>query len=162
MAEIRLKKNGEPAKTPGRKPSPDRKKSQAKGFGPGVARPHVWLVGPDKQLHDMYTPWMKARAQAHFRGEDWELTFDDWVELWKDNWLERGRARDAKCMSRRDPDGAWSPANTIVITRHEHLKLQAEHRRSSGIGYKGQPVKRRVRKTKEEVKIAYTKMKVTK
>ena len=162
MAEVRLRKNGEPAKKPGRKPNPNKKPPERKGFGPGKSRPHVWICGPDKELHDMYTPWMKARAQAHFRGEDWEMTFDDWVDLWKDDWLQRGRARFDKCMSRKDPDGAWSRSNTIVITRHEHLKLQAEHRRSTGIGYKGQPIKRHPRKTKDEVEIVYAKMRISK
>jgi hypothetical protein len=158
----RLKKDGTPAKKPGRPPNPNKAPPERKGFGKGKARPHVWLCGPDKEVHDLYTPWMKARAQAHFRGEDWDLTFEQFYDLWKEDWHQRGRGSFDKCMSRNDPTEAWSVDNTLIITRREHLKKQAEHREACGIGLKGQPVKRKPRKTPEEVQMAYVKMRVDK
>ena len=83
-------------------------------------RPHVWRSGPDEYRHSMYQPWLKARAQANFRGEDWQLSFDDFYNLWNGHWHLRGRKRESLCMSRRVSDGAWSVENTILMTILEH------------------------------------------
>lgn len=104
-------------------------------------RPHVWMCGPDEYKHSMYMPWMRAKAQARFRNEDWSMSFEEFYELWKIEWPNRGRKPDDICMTRDDPDGAWDVDNTILITRSEHLKRQGGHRASLGMKYykKGPP-----------------------
>lgn len=91
-------------------------------------RPHVWKSGPDEFRHDMYTPWMRSRAQATFRNEGWDLTFEEYYDLWKDDWHNRGRKPDDVCMTRRDPDLSWSKDNCYIITRKEHLAEQGRAR----------------------------------
>jgi hypothetical protein len=90
----------------------------------GKSRPHVWLSGPDEYRHSMYHPWMLAKAQAKFRGEGFELTFEQFFELWNGRWHERGRGIDDLCITRINPDKAWKKSNVHVITRREHLNIQ--------------------------------------
>jgi hypothetical protein len=82
--------------------------------------PAMWKSGPDPVRHQQHIAWHKARAQAHFRGEIWNLTFEQWVELWGDRWDLRGRQRGCLCIGRRDPTLPWDTTNTQLVTREEH------------------------------------------
>lgn len=116
------KKLGRPRKGEIRSPKIKKPRSD---YGP---RPESWLSGPDEFRHSLYIPWLKAKAQANFRKEEWTLTFDEWFEMWKDSWHLRGRAAEDICMTRYDSGGAWSADNTILMTRREHLKIQGHMR----------------------------------
>ena len=89
-------------------------------------RPHQWKMGPDPKIQDMYYAWMKRKAQAKFRKEEWELQWEDFYELWKDCWHLKGRLADDVCMTRDDIEKPWSKENTIIISRREHLKRQKQ------------------------------------
>lgn len=92
--------------------------------------PDLWVTGPDPIRRDKYYAWMKHKAQAKFRGEDYELEFEDWERLWPDEaWFNRGRGRDCLILSRRDWAGAWSVDNCEIIT-----KLEYGRRHSGGRG----------------------------
>ena len=91
-------------------------------------RPSAWITGPDPVLHRKYRVFVQQRNQALWRGEAWHIPFDAWCLMWKEHWPQRGRARDCYCMSRRDWSQPWSVANTQVITRESHARLQAEAR----------------------------------
>jgi hypothetical protein len=90
-----------------------------KGTGP---RPHVWKSGTDPVRHEQYTQWLRQRAQAHFRKEDWQLEFDDFVAVWGLNWHNRGRASEDMCMTRDDYDLPWHTSNVTIVPRHEHVR----------------------------------------
>ena len=107
-----------------------------KGSGRKGPRPHVWICGPDEYKHSMYTPWMMARAQANFRNEEWDLSFDEYYEIWKEQWSNRGRKADSVCMTRQDWGGPWSKDNVVIVIRKEHLAAQAEARSGLEIKYK--------------------------
>jgi hypothetical protein len=100
-------------------------KKKRGGYGP---RPHTWISGADEYKHSMYVPWMKAHAQANFRGEEWTLTFEEWFKLWDGRWEKRGRGSDDLCMTREDFEGVWSADNIIILTRSDHLARQAEYK----------------------------------
>lgn len=89
-------------------------------------RPHQWKSGPDLQDHEIYYNWMLRRAQAKHRKEEWDLSWDDFHTLWKNDWNNKGRLAHNVCMTRMDPEKPWNKENTILVTRHEHLKRQAE------------------------------------
>jgi hypothetical protein len=97
------------------------------GKGP---RPQVWRCGPDEYKHNMYVPWMKAKAQADFRGEPWAFEFEDYYDLWNGSWHLRGRHSDNLCMTRIDWDGVWSRDNVHLTTRREHCQRQAANTRA--------------------------------
>jgi hypothetical protein len=157
MAYKQFKKDGTPAKKPGKKPSPDSKPFELKGFGKGKLRPHVWKCGPDEYKHQMYTPWMMARAQANFRKEEWNLSFEEYFDAWDNLWDQRGRLSEQLCMTRIDYFGAWEKNNIEIITRKEHCSKQREFKALLGydrLGYK-KPGRKRVSPTED---IVYTKM----
>jgi hypothetical protein len=119
------------------------------GYGKGIPRPHVWLVGPDANRHQMYQPWLCARAQANYRGEEWDLAFEDYYNAWNGLWHQRGRLSDELCMTRIEYDSAWHKDNIEIITRKEHCSKQREYKSRWGydiLGYKkpGRKPKQRI------------------
>jgi len=84
-----------------------------------VLHPDRWISGPDPKIHRMYDPYLKAKAQAMYRDEGWELTFTEFVDLWADNWDLRGRDGPDLCMTRTDVEKPWSGSNCEVVTRQE-------------------------------------------
>jgi len=85
-----------------------------RGTGP---RPHTWKAGSDPVRHNQYNAWHKSRAQARFRGEDWQLEFEEWVEIWGTNWSRRGRGPDSLVMMRRRWQEPWTKRNAQLVDR---------------------------------------------
>ena len=77
---------------------------------------------------------MKARAQANFRGEEWSLTEQEYISIWRedDRYLHKGRSSESLCLVRDDLEGPWSMDNIMVITRLEHLRRCANYRKQLG------------------------------
>lgn len=90
-----------------------------KGTGP---RPNTWCTGTDPQRHEQYYAFLKQRAQARFRKEGWDLEFDDFAEIWGQDWCHRGRASEDLCMTRDDYDLPWHKHNVAIVPRHEHVR----------------------------------------
>lgn len=106
--------------------------TKRKRGGPKGPRPYIWKSGPyDEYKHSMYHPYLLSRAQANFRGEEFTLSFEEYYELWKEHWNNRGRQPENMCMTRRDPDGAWDCKNAYIITRKEHLQIQGRRRKGT-------------------------------
>lgn len=90
------------------------------GTGP---RPQTWITGPDPLRHEQYVAYIRHRAQANFRKEQYALTFEDWCWFWDqdNNWARRGRRNTAVVLTREDKQGAWSRSNCMIQTRLAHL-----------------------------------------
>lgn len=100
--------------------------------------PDKWLSGPDVINHKLYTDCQRARAQAWYRGEDWSISEQEYIDLWRrdDRYLRKGRTTGSLCMIRIDIEKAWSLANVEIIERNRHfrrthtfkrLRRQADH-----------------------------------
>ena len=87
------------------------------GNYPTGPRPHVWQTGPDPQRHAMHTAWAKSRAQAHFRGEVWCLTFEQYERVWGDLWPLRSRHRDGIMMMKKNWQKPWNIRNVELVNR---------------------------------------------
>ena len=84
--------------------------------------PSKWVSGSDPLKHEKYYAWLKHRAQARHRKEDYELTWPQWDTIWRDElFLRRGRAVDDLCLQRIDPLSGWCESNVEITTRSEHL-----------------------------------------
>lgn len=100
----------------------------------GVLRPHTWATGEDPIIHEMFGAWHVSRAQYTFRtahGLDtgkWLISFEEYCELWKGRWNERGRKADDYCISRKDYEDDWTKENMEIIQRKEHNRKQAERK----------------------------------
>ena len=84
-------------------------------------RPKAWKV-QGEIAHTQHTAWHRQRSQAHYRGELWLLTFEEFQLLWSSLWSKRGRSNTSYCMSRQDPELPWQLGNAEVIPRLDHLK----------------------------------------
>ena len=106
--------------------------------GPTGPRPHVWKTGPDPVRHQKFIAWGRARAQAHFRGEEWLLTFEDWETAWADEWHRRGRGPDNLFLVRTDPELPWAIENVQRVDRPEfnRRQQQAQRRWREANGYR--------------------------
>jgi len=93
-------------------------------------RPHTWKVQGDVP-HTQYVAWQRMRAQAHYRGEAWTLTFDEFQSIWTPYWHLRGRSNTSYCLTREDPNGAWDKTNTICIPRLDQLRRAHEFTRKT-------------------------------
>ena len=113
-------------------------------------RPGAWATGPDPVKHEMYMPYLRAKAQAKFRNEPWNLLFDDYHQLWLGKWDQRGQQGHQLCLTREDIDGAWTKSNCFLITRKELQKKLEEYRQAHNI-------KRATRGPDTKPRKAYTK-----
>jgi hypothetical protein len=97
----------------------------------GVRHPDSWMVGPYPEKNKLHMDFLRARCQARYRKEEWTLLLEDYIDLWMkdDNYLNKGRGRENVCLTRKDPDLAWSKDNVCIITRAEHFKLCGERTR---------------------------------
>lgn len=104
----------------------------------GKLRPHTWRTGPDPLLHEMYHPWQMAKAQAKFRDEEFTLTFEEYAELWRPHWHQRGRKINEYCMTRHDITKGWTRENAWVVERSIHQDRHIKNNIAAGRvrGYK--------------------------
>lgn len=94
--------------------------------------PHLWKSGPDPDLHDRYLVWTQHRNQAQWRGELYNLSFDDWLDVWGDLYPLKGRTRDSMCMTRIDASLPWSKSNTQIVSRSRHAQNQLNRGAADG------------------------------
>lgn len=87
------------------------------GVPVGHQHPHVWKSGPDPLRHEQYQKWLQQRNQAQWRGEEWELTFEQWLAAWGDNYHLRGRETGQYSMTRINRTLGWSHDNVMLIER---------------------------------------------
>jgi hypothetical protein len=80
---------------------------------------------PDVVDNLLFSQWAKARAQAHYLGETWHLTPDEYIALWRENnrYLNKGRGNENFCLVRNKYDLPWQLDNVKVVTRLEHYQI---------------------------------------
>ena len=94
--------------------------------GPGKRgrnpNPDSWLSGPDPLCHDKHYGYLKHKAQAKYRSEDYTLTWELWAAMWSDElWLLRGRRANSYCLQKIDVEGGWHEHNIEIVTRRKHF-----------------------------------------
>jgi hypothetical protein len=91
-------------------------------------RKELW-TGDALILRDRDYAFLKHRAQAKFRCEDYSLTLEQWQELWPiDTWLQRGRTPDSLCIIQLEAGGGWHWDNVVIAPRIEYLRRNREYR----------------------------------
>lgn len=74
--------------------------------------------------------WSRMKAQAKFRNEPWDLSWDDYLAIWEGRWHLRGVIKDSLCLTRRDWSKGWTRDNVEITTRNEHWSRQGRERPS--------------------------------
>lgn len=74
-------------------------------------------------LSDQRLKYHRQRCQARFRSEPWaeSFTFEQWWEIWRFYWDQRGRNRDDLVLVRVDTAKPWSKNNVKLRVRREWL-----------------------------------------
>lgn len=86
-----------------------------------------WISGPDPQHHKMYVAFGYQRVTARLRGDQWNLTWEQWRDIWLPHWHQRGKTAHDLCLCRRDIEGAWEVNNIELLTRKEHGRRVREY-----------------------------------
>jgi len=81
-----------------------------------------WCTGPDPQLHQMYVAFGWHRVSSRLRGDEWDLAWEDWRDIWLPCWHLRGRRSQDLCLTRQDWELPWHRDNIELITRSEHSR----------------------------------------
>lgn len=84
--------------------------------------------------HDRRLAWLRFRNQCIWRGERFELTWEDYCEIWPESRFQlRGRKSTDLIITRIDREHAWTRANTCLMTRYQQLVINRRIR--SGRSY---------------------------
>ena len=73
------------------------------------------------ELSQKRKEFSRCRAQAKFRNITWDLTFEQWDQLWGEHYHNKGRANDNHVMVRKDLSQGWTISNTTVQVRLDWL-----------------------------------------
>src|SRR6266446_3506192 len=75
---------------------------------------------------DLYKAFYAQRQRAKQRGVVWELTFEDWIQVWIDSGHldERGKGRGKYCMARFSDSGPYKIGNIKIIPYGQNISEQ--------------------------------------
>ena len=96
--------------------TPDRRYSKT---GP---RPDLWLTGPDPELRKLRYKFLRARVQARYWCQDWDLTWAQYQELMMSAHADYGRGLEQLNLARKDRTGGWHWDNVHFVTRKKILR----------------------------------------
>jgi hypothetical protein len=87
-------------------------------------RPHCRKY-PDDIDTKLFMDCMRARAQAKYFDQEWTITEDEYIGLWRTNDLyrEKGRHNHQYCLVRKDYEKGWHLDNVHIITRGDHYQI---------------------------------------
>jgi hypothetical protein len=84
-------------------------------------------------IRDRYYAYLKHRSQARFRKEEYNLTVDEWNELWTEaHWHRKGRGPLDLALFRKNYKGAWAWDNVILDENQHKSQYYAEDRNTGG------------------------------
>jgi hypothetical protein len=84
----------------------------------------------NKFTNDRRLAWVRSKAQAEFRGELWNLSWEEFCHFWSNEelWKRRGRHNEDLVLTRYDIDGVWDRTNCCIITRYDHLRSKIDRK----------------------------------
>ena len=103
-------------------------------IGAKGARPHLWKTGPDPHRHRVYRAWALLKCRCDYRGEEWQLPFQDFERLWTvEQWLRRGLGADDLVLGRKDPTRPWHRDNVVIRTCLENQRAYRQVKQQRGL-----------------------------
>jgi hypothetical protein len=88
--------------------------------------------------------WSRMKAQAKFRDEPWDLSWEDYNQIWDKKWHLRGTEKGSYVLTKIDQSGVWHKDNVEVIPRLEQWRRQNKNRTGNNLGKKYRPRKPKV------------------
>jgi hypothetical protein len=87
----------------------------------GKQLPERWKHGPNKDKQQVNRWYLMAKAQARFRDEPWDLTFDQYYDFWRGKIHLRGRKETSMSLTRIDDTQGWTKHNCVMARRRDAI-----------------------------------------
>lgn len=84
--------------------------------------PQQWITGPDPSLRPIRRKWLLAKNQAAYRGEEWSITWPQYLQLIAQTQGNWGRHKGALNLARVDHRLGWHSHNVILKDRSQVMK----------------------------------------
>lgn len=85
----------------------------------GRSFPERWITGPDPVRRRRHRRFILARNQAHYRKEEWHLSFEQYENAVRGRDHLMGRGMRDLSLTTRDPGLGWRQDNVELMPRHE-------------------------------------------
>ena len=76
-------------------------------------------------------PWVLSKNQARARQQQWDLSREEYDDLWQGKEDKRGRSSDSLSLCRVDLNKPWSKENCVLMTRTQYREKMKERNRKS-------------------------------
>jgi hypothetical protein len=76
-------------------------------------------------------PFLLAKNQAKLRQQPWQLTREEYDQLWQGKEDQRGRSSSSLSLCRLDFNKAWQKDNCVLMSRGEFRKKMNKQNRES-------------------------------
>jgi hypothetical protein len=80
---------------------------------------------PEVDINYALTRFTYQRRHAEvIRGVKFEMSFEQWLQLWLDSghWDKRGRGAENYCLARNKDEGAYAVDNVYIATNSQNIK----------------------------------------
>jgi hypothetical protein len=95
-----------------------------KGGGRVPGRDYSYLNTYPGEQAEYRMSWSRMKAQAKYRGETWDITWEEYQQLWDRKWHLRGTSKLSHVLTKRDQEGIWTVANVEIIPRLDQWRRQ--------------------------------------
>ena len=75
-----------------------------------------------KYRYSLREKYMTQRLNASRRNIDWQFTYEEWLDWWGDDIINRGRGKHKLCMARIGDTGPYNPDNVYKTTLENNVK----------------------------------------
>lgn len=82
-------------------------------------RPDRWSTGPDPLLRRLRYKFLRARVQARYWCQPWEITWEEYQEIMWEVLSQHGRSLDSLNLARKDRNLGWHKDNVMLRPRKE-------------------------------------------
>ena len=75
--------------------------------------------------------WARSRCQARYRGQEWDILFEDYYRIWMEHdpeaWRNSGAHSEDLVLGRLDLEKGWTLENVTITTSEEQKRKSALH-----------------------------------
>ena len=105
--------------------------------------PDNWITGPDPDVRRLRYRFLRARSQARFWHQEWRLTWDEYLAIYRESGEWGGRGMRDLNLTRVDTTQGWWVANVRLVPRGQAMRRRTRGRKRSrppGLGSKARGI----------------------
>ena len=103
-------------------------------YGHPGPRVDKWKTGPDPAVRKHYYRFLKARNQAKFWKQEWTLTWEDYLDLFKTASGTWSRDKNALNLTRVNTKEGWHLSNIKLMKRIDAMRRKTTNKREKPDG----------------------------